>query len=160
MNFANVKALAIPEGNVKQIADGQGVVLWKKDVGFQFTSCSSGTIASNKQSYLSGTTSQNKRDISVYFDNASGNTISVTYQGTYSSPWYYYPKFYIYLYDMSNTYIATVADESYTMSSSKTISYTIPANLKKGYFKMHATGGNNGSSYMNITSFMNLTKVS
>ena len=30
MNFANVKALAIPEGNVKQIADGQGVVLWKK----------------------------------------------------------------------------------------------------------------------------------
>ena len=29
MNFANVKAITIPEGNVKQIADGQGNVLWK-----------------------------------------------------------------------------------------------------------------------------------
>lgn len=30
MNFANVKTLAIPEGNVKQIEDAQGNVLWKK----------------------------------------------------------------------------------------------------------------------------------
>ena len=30
MNFANVKAITIPEGNVKQITDGQGAVLWKK----------------------------------------------------------------------------------------------------------------------------------
>lgn len=35
MNFANVKALAIPEGNVKQIADGQGVVLWKKGADWE-----------------------------------------------------------------------------------------------------------------------------
>lgn len=38
MNFVNVKALAIPEGNVKQIADGQGVVLWKKVSDFIITS--------------------------------------------------------------------------------------------------------------------------
>lgn len=33
MNFANVKAITIPEGNVKQIADGQGTVIWKVQSG-------------------------------------------------------------------------------------------------------------------------------
>lgn len=35
MNFANVKAITIPEGNVKQIADGNGVVLWKKGADWE-----------------------------------------------------------------------------------------------------------------------------
>ena len=30
MNFANVKAITIPEGSVNQITDGNGVVIWKK----------------------------------------------------------------------------------------------------------------------------------
>lgn len=33
MNFANVKAMTIPEGNVKQIVDGQGIVIWKVQSG-------------------------------------------------------------------------------------------------------------------------------
>ena len=37
MNFANVKALTIPEGSVKQIAGGNGVVLWKKNTGPDYT---------------------------------------------------------------------------------------------------------------------------
>ena len=35
MNFVNVKAITIPEGNVKQIADGNGVVIWKKGADWE-----------------------------------------------------------------------------------------------------------------------------
>ena len=37
MNFANVKAITIPEGNVNQITDGNGVILWKAVTGPDYT---------------------------------------------------------------------------------------------------------------------------
>ena len=47
MNFANVKNLVIPEGSVKQIEDGQGVVLWRKSQPLQITSITDPTVGSH-----------------------------------------------------------------------------------------------------------------
>ena len=100
MNFANVKALAIPEGNVKQIADGQGVVLWKKNLPFTLShyrvrTYHDGGSSSAGTGSLSGTTFSLNSTGSAYafvdfqnYDVASNKGIRLSMSWSYKGNYY------------------------------------------------------------------------
>ena len=73
MNFANVKAITIPEGNVKQITDGQGNVLWKKkELNLKITSITdpspgSSSITGDRSATLSRSANSSQGTFTVYF---------------------------------------------------------------------------------------------
>jgi len=75
MNFANVKAITIPEGNVKQITDGQGVVIWKKAAPpLKITSISNppvgtSSVTGDRTATLSRSANNNVGQFDVSFQN-------------------------------------------------------------------------------------------
>jgi hypothetical protein len=94
MNFANVKAITIPEGNVKQITDGNGVVIWKKDIPqlkiTSITNPSVGTssITGDRTATLSRSSNNNAGPFNVNFQNydvskGAGIKVSITAQFGY-----------------------------------------------------------------------------
>lgn len=94
MNFANVKAITIPEGNVKQIADGNWVVIWKKDIPqFKITSITNpsvgtSSITGDRTATLSRSSNNNAGQFYVNFQNydvskGAGIRVNITAQFEY-----------------------------------------------------------------------------
>lgn len=164
MNFANVKALAIPEGNVKQIADGQGVVLWKKEslvlkiVRITNPSKGSSSITGDRSATMhrNDTSTPSSGTFVVYYegyDVSKGAGIRLTGRVSFGSTWTSYLGYVRFNGESSKTV-------NQTSSGSQNVNYdfTIYPTTKNGYFNVLVQNGYNYSG-ASIDITLNLTAL-
>ena len=166
MNFANVKALAIPEGNVKQIADGQGVVLWKKAAPplkiSSITNPAVGTssITGDRSCQLERSSNNNAGTFYVRFQNYDVSkgagirlTGSIVFAYCYNGPSTVYSSV---TFDGDNT--KRVTQSNYN-GETKSFNYTIYPSSGTGYFTVNVFDGTNSYSNTKVTVNLNLTAL-
>ena len=165
MNFANVKALAIPEGNVKQIADGQGVVLWRKSQPLQITSITNpavgtSSITGDRSCQLERSSNNNAGTFNVFFKNYDVSkgagirlTGSIVFAYCYNGPSTVYSSV---TFNEDNK--KRVAQSNYN-GETKSFNYTIYPSAGTGYFRVSVFDGTNSYSNTKVTVNLNLTAL-
>ena len=162
MNFANVKAVAIPEGNVNQIADGQGVVIWKKAAPpFKISSITNpavgtSSITGDKTATMVRTAMGNDGTFTVYyinFDRSKYTRLSVYYQIVFDQVMNA-------AYAISNVVFngsTTITQNTYA-GETRTGSFNITPSSTSGSFTVKITNGRKLSN-RDTTVTVNITNI-
>lgn len=163
MNFANVKAITIPEGNVKQIADGNGVVIWRKNLPFTLSnyrvrtyhdsgSSSAGTGSLNGSTFSLNSTGSAYAFVDFQnYDVTSNKGIRLAMSWSYKG--YYYKTMY---------YGFKTSDGAWTDSSTNTgtsLTTTIYPATSSGSIYICVSSSNVGGSAMGGNATCTVTAV-